>query len=423
MEIDPEPPINAGESSTQASSSNQASSESGRSTSREDVSFRQGISTPFTQPKALTVPVVDEKAQSELRRKIMDIQRDPSIKFADKAAMIQKLMSSGWQGSQRSNDNQRSGSQDATEEDLKTTFFAASTTGEDANCRPTVVEGGSTAASVMMIPTTTRLLGMKRKICFVCIVKQFNQPLSTAAPVTPALQSITVMFASSGTTTPESKYITAMNAASGEHKCIERNLECDCPICGEYMFTSTTTVIFMPCGHCIHSKCFEDYIKTSYQCPTCWKSLGDMKSYYSKIDSILAEQTMPPEYANIFSIVLCNDCEIKSETPYHFLYHRCDQCKGYNTKVLETFKRVSDGQVQVVENAASSSTTDTLQENNSSGGNASMESSSSSDPGATGQGTGESVNLVNVDSFRSPLMDENASGDMTMTGISGNSAP
>lgn len=44
----------------------------------------------------------------------------------------------------------------------------------------------------------------------------------------------------------------------GDHKCIERNLECDCPICGEYMFTSTTTVIFMvslfsgsrePCDH------------------------------------------------------------------------------------------------------------------------------------------------------------------------------
>ena len=31
----------------------------------------------------------------------------------------------------------------------------------------------------------------------------------------------------------------------GNHKCIERNLECDCPICGEYMFTSTSTVIFM----------------------------------------------------------------------------------------------------------------------------------------------------------------------------------
>ncbi|KAK3834439.1 MAG: hypothetical protein JOS17DRAFT_782750 [Linnemannia elongata] len=137
------------------------------------------------------------------------------------------------------------------------------------------------------------------------------------------------------------------------HKCIERNLECDCPICGEYMFTSTSTVIFMPCGHCIHSRCHEDYIKTSYQCPTCWKSLGDMSAYYSKIDSLLAEQTMPADYANIFSIVLCNDCEVKSEAPYHFLYHRCD----------------------------------------------------------------------NVSVPRSPLMDENASGDMTMAGISGNSAP
>jgi hypothetical protein len=36
----------------------------------------------------------------------------------------------------------------------------------------------------------------------------------------------------------------AMNL-KGRHKCIERNLESDCPICGEYMFTSTTTVIFM----------------------------------------------------------------------------------------------------------------------------------------------------------------------------------
>ena len=38
----------------------------------------------------------------------------------------------------------------------------------------------------------------------------------------------------------------------GRHKCIERNLESDCPICGEYMFTSTSTVIFMvPFSFCI----------------------------------------------------------------------------------------------------------------------------------------------------------------------------
>ena len=29
------------------------------------------------------------------------------------------------------------------------------------------------------------------------------------------------------------------------HRCIERNLDCDCPICGEYLFSSTKTVVFM----------------------------------------------------------------------------------------------------------------------------------------------------------------------------------
>jgi hypothetical protein len=28
------------------------------------------------------------------------------------------------------------------------------------------------------------------------------------------------------------------------HRCIERSLECDCPICGEYMFTSTSKIVF-----------------------------------------------------------------------------------------------------------------------------------------------------------------------------------
>lgn len=36
-----------------------------------------------------------------------------------------------------------------------------------------------------------------------------------------------------------------LNISMKKHKCIERNLESDCPICGEYMFTSTATVIFM----------------------------------------------------------------------------------------------------------------------------------------------------------------------------------
>ncbi|KAJ3332715.1 hypothetical protein HDU76_013328 [Blyttiomyces sp. JEL0837] len=129
----------------------------------------------------------------------------------------------------------------------------------------------------------------------------------------------------------------------GRHKCIERNLESDCPICGEFMFTSTTTVIFMPCGHCIHYKCHQDYIQTSYQCPTCFKSLANMSEYFKRIDNMLQAHKMPPEYKNTFSYIYCNDCEKKCHARYHFLYHKCSHCSGYNTKVLHTVE-TKDGE-------------------------------------------------------------------------------
>ncbi|KAI9329065.1 zinc-ribbon-domain-containing protein [Obelidium mucronatum] len=126
----------------------------------------------------------------------------------------------------------------------------------------------------------------------------------------------------------------------GRHKCIERNLESDCPICGEYMFTSTTTVIFMPCGHCIHYKCHQEYIQTSYQCPTCFKSLANMTEYFKRIDAMLAQHQMPPEYNKTQTFIYCNDCEKKCYAKFHFLYHKCIHCKGYNTKVLQTSELV-----------------------------------------------------------------------------------
>ncbi|KAI8923102.1 hypothetical protein BC831DRAFT_51681 [Entophlyctis helioformis] len=122
----------------------------------------------------------------------------------------------------------------------------------------------------------------------------------------------------------------------GRHKCIERNLESDCPICGEYMFTSTSTVIFMPCGHCMHHKCHQQYIQTSYQCPTCLKSLADMTDYFRRIDGALAQHQMPPEYNDTYSYTYCNDCEKKSYAKFHFIYHKCAFCRGYNTKLLQT---------------------------------------------------------------------------------------
>ncbi|KAG0349442.1 hypothetical protein BGZ54_004358, partial [Gamsiella multidivaricata] len=110
----------------------------------------------------------------------------------------------------------------------------------------------------------------------------------------------------------------------------------------------------------------------------------------------------------------------------------CDKCKGYNTKVLETFKRVVEGQAQVVENATAAGAAAAVPENNISGSSNGLAGSSVAGPSAVTGGPGSSsiagpgttaVNLGDVALPRSPLMDENASGDMSMAGISSNSAP
>ncbi|ORZ02941.1 zinc-ribbon-domain-containing protein [Syncephalastrum racemosum] len=120
------------------------------------------------------------------------------------------------------------------------------------------------------------------------------------------------------------------------HRCIERSLDNDCPICGEYLFTSTTRSYFMPCGHSIHVPCYIAHRETSYQCPTCLKSLGDMTAYFERVDQDIMQQPMPPEYQYHVSHIFCNDCETRSRTKYHFFHHKCENCNSYNTTVLQT---------------------------------------------------------------------------------------
>lgn len=42
-----------------------------------------------------------------------------------------------------------------------------------------------------------------------------------------------------------------------EHKCMEKGLESNCPICNDFLFTSNTPVKELPCGHFMHSACFK----------------------------------------------------------------------------------------------------------------------------------------------------------------------
>ncbi|WZZ68298.1 hypothetical protein YC2023_079668 [Brassica napus] len=112
-----------------------------------------------------------------------------------------------------------------------------------------------------------------------------------------------------------------------EHVCRENWLEVDCPICCEYIFTSRTVIKPLPCGHLMHSACFQEYTRSNYTCPVCSKSLGDMKSYFKMLDELLAEEKMPDEYSNKTQVILCNDCGRKG-------YRKCTSCGSYNSKLL-----------------------------------------------------------------------------------------
>jgi hypothetical protein len=76
-----------------------------------------------------------------------------------------------------------------------------------------------------------------------------------------------------------------------------------------------------------------------------------MSDYFKRIDTMLALHTMPAEYQNTFSNIYCNDCEKKSVCKYHFLYHKCSSCQGYNSKLLSTFEQVIESGKQILEDS------------------------------------------------------------------------
>ncbi|KAF9887438.1 hypothetical protein FE257_010155 [Aspergillus nanangensis] len=118
------------------------------------------------------------------------------------------------------------------------------------------------------------------------------------------------------------------------HRCIERSTQCNCPICGEYMFTSPETVVFMRCGHSIHQKCLSEHSNSSHRCPICNKTITNMETIFRNLDRAIQSQPMPSEFTDTKALVYCNDCGVKSVVKYHWLGLKCDMCESYNTAQL-----------------------------------------------------------------------------------------
>ncbi|KAK7251628.1 hypothetical protein RIF29_34981 [Crotalaria pallida] len=123
---------------------------------------------------------------------------------------------------------------------------------------------------------------------------------------------------------------------SASHKCLEKGLEMNCPICCDDLFTSSATVRALPCGHYMHSACFQAYTCSHYTCPICSKSLGDMAVYFGMLDALLAAEELPEEYRDRNQDILCHDCDRKGTSRFHWLYHKCGFCGSYNTRVIKS---------------------------------------------------------------------------------------
>lgn len=52
------------------------------------------------------------------------------------------------------------------------------------------------------------------------------------------------------------------------------------------------------------------------------------------LDSLLASERLPAEYAGRTQMILCNDCGKTGFAPFHFVYHSCPHCRSYNTRVI-----------------------------------------------------------------------------------------
>ncbi|KAF2461706.1 zinc-ribbon-domain-containing protein, partial [Lineolata rhizophorae] len=120
-------------------------------------------------------------------------------------------------------------------------------------------------------------------------------------------------------------------AFADSHRCIERATDCDCPICGSYMFTSSRSVVALPCGHYMHRACYDAYMQHSYKCPFCKKSAVNMELQWQKLELAIEAQPMPAHFADARVVVRCNDCGGKSEVRYHWIGNRCEACDSFNT--------------------------------------------------------------------------------------------
>jgi RING finger and CHY zinc finger domain-containing protein 1 len=79
------------------------------------------------------------------------------------------------------------------------------------------------------------------------------------------------------------------------HRCAKTKLkDAHCPICLESVHTAQSASTILPCGHVVHCDCWHSAAsKGEFRCPSCRKSLIDMKRIWASIRRNIANNPLP----------------------------------------------------------------------------------------------------------------------------------
>lgn len=86
-----------------------------------------------------------------------------------------------------------------------------------------------------------------------------------------------------------------LGMASVNHKCRENCLETNCPVCNEFLFTSSSRIKALPCGHYMHLSCFKVSI-----------SLAQVSYVFTLFSLFLLKTDL--DSGGIKSLILCYVC-------------------------------------------------------------------------------------------------------------------
>ncbi|KAK2079568.1 hypothetical protein QBZ16_001963 [Prototheca wickerhamii] len=144
-------------------------------------------------------------------------------------------------------------------------------------------------------------------------------------------------------------------ALRGNHRCVERSMHTNCPVCYEYLFESTEPTSVLPCGHTLHSSCLSQLQQSHGPsivpcCPICKHSIHDYAQVWRQLDEMATQAAEMDEYRGWTADILCNDClcvgmgfgggnvrlrdRKQGTVPYNVVGLKCEHCGAYNTRRL-----------------------------------------------------------------------------------------